>query len=106
MQDRTSWRPARTLGLVLSVALVGACTQGTIQGGGSPGAAAAPGAGTAGVGGPGVGTGVAGGTATGTGTGAAGTGLGFTGPTGMHRLTRLEYDATVRDLLGDTTRPG
>jgi hypothetical protein len=28
------------------------------------------------------------------------------GPTPFRRLTRDEYDSTVRDLLGDTTRPG
>jgi hypothetical protein len=28
------------------------------------------------------------------------------GPTGLHRLSRIEYDNTLRDLLGDTTRPG
>lgn len=28
------------------------------------------------------------------------------GPIGMRRLTRYEYDNTLRDLLGDTTRPG
>src|SRR5262245_53816346 len=28
------------------------------------------------------------------------------GPTGLHRLSRIEYDNTLADLLGDTTRPG
>lgn len=28
------------------------------------------------------------------------------GPTGLRRLTRHEYDNAIRDLLGDTTRPG
>ena len=28
------------------------------------------------------------------------------GPLGMRRLTRYEYDNTLRDLLGDSTRPG
>lgn len=28
------------------------------------------------------------------------------GPSGARRLTRVEYDNTVRDLLGDETRPG
>ena len=28
------------------------------------------------------------------------------GPNGMRRLTRVEYDNTVRDLLGDATRSG
>jgi hypothetical protein len=84
----------------------GASASGTATGtppgtGAGTGAAGATGAGT------GMGTGAAGTSPTGTGTGVAGsTGLGFTGPTGLHRLSRLEYDATVRDLLGDTSRPG
>src|SRR5258708_37395241 len=51
------------------------------------------------------------------GVGAAGNGGGTTGQggaagaltsgaTGLHRLSRIEYDNTLRDLLGDTTRPG
>src|SRR4051812_46950621 len=28
------------------------------------------------------------------------------GPTGLHRLSRIEYDNTLRDLLGDGTRSG
>jgi hypothetical protein len=28
------------------------------------------------------------------------------GPTGLHRLSRMEYDNTLSDLLGDDTRPG
>jgi hypothetical protein len=28
------------------------------------------------------------------------------GPTGLHRLSRIEYDNTMADLLGDTTRSG
>src|SRR5439155_6637899 len=28
------------------------------------------------------------------------------GPGGARRLSRVEYDNTLRDLLGDTTRPG
>src|SRR5688572_20783837 len=28
------------------------------------------------------------------------------GPTGLHRLSRIEYDNTLADLLGDTTRSG
>ena len=28
------------------------------------------------------------------------------GPTGLHRLSRIEYDNTLADLLGDTTRAG
>lgn len=28
------------------------------------------------------------------------------GPTGLHRLSRVEYDNTLRDLLGDATRSG
>jgi hypothetical protein len=28
------------------------------------------------------------------------------GPTGLHRLSRIEYDNTLGDLLGDTSRPG
>jgi len=28
------------------------------------------------------------------------------GPTGLHRLSRIEYDNTLADLLGDNTRPG
>lgn len=46
----------------------------------------------------------------GDGTGASGGGganLPLTvGPTGLHRLSRIEYDNTLADLLGDTTRPG
>src|SRR3712207_6437122 len=35
----------------------------------------------------------------------AGSTLGV-GASGLRRLTRAEYDATLRDLLGDTTRSG
>src|SRR6188474_3425462 len=28
------------------------------------------------------------------------------GPTGLHRLSRIEYDNTLADLLGDTSRSG
>ena len=28
------------------------------------------------------------------------------GPNGLHRLSRIEYDNTLADLLGDTSRPG
>jgi hypothetical protein len=38
--------------------------------------------------------------------GSAGNGPLSIGPTGLHRLSRIEYDNTLRDLLGDTTRPG
>src|SRR6185295_9159933 len=52
-----------------------------------------------------------GGTATGTGTGGSGNPgkledyLGV-GASGFRRLTRVEYDNTLRDLLGDATRSG
>jgi hypothetical protein len=86
------------LTLAVCLATVSACT-GSI-GAGASGAGASTGAGTGAAGANGTGT------ATGNGTGTGGTGLGFTGATGLHRLSRLEYDATVRDLLGDTSRPG
>jgi Protein of unknown function (DUF1592)/Protein of unknown function (DUF1588)/Protein of unknown function (DUF1595)/Protein of unknown function (DUF1585)/Protein of unknown function (DUF1587) len=44
------------------------------------------------------------------GSGALGVGTGggalTAGPTGLHRLSRIEYDNTLRDLLADMTRPG
>ena len=41
------------------------------------------------------------------GTGGAATGGAVAyGPTGLHRLSRIEYDNTLADLLGDNTRPG
>ena len=44
----------------------------------------------------------------GPGAGSAGTPSGSLtlGPTGMHRLSRIEYDNTLADLLGDASRPG
>src|SRR5437764_301462 len=41
----------------------------------------------------------------GAGGGPAGGALTY-GPTGLHRLSRMEYDDTLRDLLGDDTRSG
>jgi Protein of unknown function (DUF1592)/Protein of unknown function (DUF1588)/Protein of unknown function (DUF1587)/Protein of unknown function (DUF1595)/Protein of unknown function (DUF1585) len=102
----------------LSVALllaVSACTGQITQGAGGTGASTgtATGAGTgAGTGlGTGLGTGVGGnGTATGTGTGTAGASGGALpgtdpGRVTLRRLNRVEYNNTVRDLLGTTTKP-
>ena len=78
----------------VSVATVAACTGGKIgDSGGNPGTPVPPGG--SGDAGPG-------------GSGDAGKVGEFTGvgPNGMRRLTRVEYDNTVRDLLGDTTRSG
>jgi Protein of unknown function (DUF1588)/Protein of unknown function (DUF1592)/Protein of unknown function (DUF1595)/Protein of unknown function (DUF1587)/Protein of unknown function (DUF1585) len=91
MRDRTSLRTTTTsLVLACACALAGAC-RGQIGGGATSG----PGAGT--------GTGGAGSPTTGS---AGGSGALTVGATGLHRLSRIEYDNTVRDLLGDTTRPG
>jgi hypothetical protein len=91
VEDRTGLRTATRISLVLACALApalaGAC-RGQISGGG---AGPAPGAGAGG--GPGQ-------------TGAAGASALTVGPTGLHRLSRIEYDDTLRDLVGDTTRPG
>jgi len=38
--------------------------------------------------------------------GSSGGGAVAYGPTGLHRLSRIEYDNTLADLLGDNTRPG
>ena len=38
--------------------------------------------------------------------GSSGVGAVAYGPTGLHRLSRIEYDNTLADLLGDNTRPG
>lgn len=46
------------------------------------------------------------GAATGPGGGGTTTGALSFGPTGLHRLSRIEYDNTLADLLGDRTRPG
>jgi hypothetical protein len=93
--------------LAICALVLGACT-GKINGGSASGTGATTGGGATGAAGAtATGTGAAGTSPTGNGTGVAGTtGAGFTGPTGLHRLSRLEYDATVRDLLGDTSRPG
>jgi hypothetical protein len=88
--SQTRLRTATTpLMLACACALLGAC-RGQITG--SAGATGGPGAGTAGGGG--------------TTTGGAGAGALTVGATGLHRLSRIEYDNTLRDLLGDTTRPG
>jgi hypothetical protein len=89
------------LALSLACAL-GAC-RGQISGGAGAGAGAGPGAGAA----TGAGSGAAGsgGVAPGL-AGAPGGGALTLGATGLHRLSRIEYDNTLRDLLGDTTRPG
>jgi hypothetical protein len=112
MEDRTSLRPAwvpprlalAVTTAVAAAALLGACT-GQIRGAGGTGAGSGSGAST----GTGTGSGAGGASATGAGTGVGGAGVvgGLAvGPTGLHRLSRLEYDNTLRDLLGDTTRPG
>jgi hypothetical protein len=106
--------------LVLSLA---ACTgKITQQGGGGTGAGSGAGASTGSSTGTATGTGTGTGTATGNGTGTAGTGGGITGAAGtgavappapgtdpgrvtVRRLNRVEYNNTVRDLLGTTARP-
>ncbi len=88
MEDRSSLRSI-TATLAIACAFVGAC-RGQISGG-----AGATGSGTAG----------AGGAATGQ-AGTVGSNALTLGATGLHRLSRIEYDNTLRDLLGDTTRPG
>jgi hypothetical protein len=83
-----------TTALAIACAFGGAC-RGQITGAGG-GAATGAGSGAAGAGG--------------TATGAAGAAVAprelTLGATGLHRLSRIEYDNTLRDLLGDTTRPG
>jgi hypothetical protein len=115
-----TWR----IGIVGAVLLTG-CT-GTIENGedqGRPGGVAspgpaAPGTGTPGTGTPGTGTPGTGTPGTGTpgtgtpGTGTPGTGTGTTactqgvpGTSQLPRLTRAQYDNTIRDLMGITSGP-
>ncbi|MDB4983797.1 MAG: Cellulose-binding domain protein [Myxococcales bacterium] len=97
MEDRTSLRSATTLLVPLALSLLSACT----------GKISDVRAGAAG-------TGSAGNTGNGGSSGAAGaTGVAMNvpaglavGASGLHRLSRIEYDNSLRDLLGDTTRPG
>ncbi|HVU51826.1 MAG TPA: DUF1588 domain-containing protein [Polyangia bacterium] len=90
MGDPTSLRMT-TVAWVLACALLGAC-RGQVTGAGATGATA----GAAGGGGAASGAG-----------GSAVAPMQLTvGATGIHRLSRIEYDNTLRDLLGDTTRPG
>jgi hypothetical protein len=111
MEDRTSLRSATTwmVPLALAGALATACQAGKIGDGqsGTAGAAGTAsgaagsvggtgGTGPVGTGGPGGSTGVAMNVPTGLAVGAS----------GLHRLSRIEYDNTLRDLLGDPTRPG
>jgi hypothetical protein len=77
--------------LAIACALAGAC-RGQLTGAGATGGGAGAQAGT-------------GGAATGQAGAAAARDL-TVGATGLHRLSRIEYDNTLRDLLGDTTRPG
>lgn len=51
-------------------------------------------------------TGVVGGPPGMTGGGGPGVGALTLGPTGLHRLSRIEYDNTLADLMGDSSRPG
>jgi hypothetical protein len=94
----------------VSVAFIGACTGGKIgdsrDNPGSPGGTGTP---------PGTTVPPGGSSGAGGGSGGAGGGSGDAGkigdlmgvgPNGMRRLTRVEYDNTIRDLLGDTTRSG
>ncbi|WP_438020476.1 DUF1592 domain-containing protein [Sorangium sp. So ce315] len=76
------------------VILAGGCT-GRVGGAGDPGVTD-PGGGTSGSGGPGGG----GGAAINCQDGAV-----YPGRAPLRRLTRFEYNRTVRDLLGDTTEP-
>lgn len=84
--------------LLMGVLVVGAGCRGAIEAGrpSSPGAAGAGAAGA--VGAAGV-TGSAGGA------GGATVAIMVPGRSPLRRLTRAEYDNTVRDLLGDTSRP-
>jgi hypothetical protein len=93
--------------LVLSSACIGVIGSSS---GGAPGAGAGPGAGASG---GNAGTAVSTGTGLGPGatTGAGGTSVAACqtinpGRVTIHRLNAVEYDDTVRDLLGDTTQPG
>jgi hypothetical protein len=90
-------RPAAILALGLAAAL-GGC-RGTI-GGARPGAAGSAGAGGA------ASSGSAGAAAAGTSGAAGGVAAPLVpGRSPLRRLSRVEYDNTVRDLLGDTTHP-
>ena len=93
MGDPTSLRMT-TVSCAIACALLGACRA---QVTGSAGANA-----------PGTPSGAAGGVGTSTGAGGAAVAPQelTVGATGIHRLSRIEYDNTLRDLLGDTTRPG
>jgi hypothetical protein len=84
-------------------ALAPACVSGAVPGGGGPGGPSGQGSasGTAGAGGgAGAGASGSGGTAAPPGATAYG------GPSGLRRLTRREYDSTIRDLLGDASNRG
>jgi hypothetical protein len=99
--DRTSLRTS-TIALCTWAIVCAACQRGSIGDG-------AGGAGTSGGAGNGTtsgGAGTSGGTA-GAPPVATNVPAGLSvGATGLHRLSRIEYDNSLRDLLGDTTRPG
>jgi hypothetical protein len=111
---RTHTKYTAAAALALALAFAASCTGQVDRDGSKPGG---PGAGNGGPGGPG-GNGNGGNGNGGNGNGG-GPGPG-PGPGGMtvqpgqevpgvavfHRLTRLEYDNTLRDLLGDTSAPG
>ena len=88
------------VGLGIGIAAFSACT-GAVSGGaaagGTPNSAAA-------AGGPAAPNAGSGGTANGSG-GGANVDPNAVGPRPLSRLTRREYNNTVRDLLGDTTHP-
>ena len=91
MKDPTSLKTATAI--ACACVLLGAC-RGQISGGAGGGAATD------------TGSAGSGGTVTGQGGAAVAPQELTLGATGLHRLSRIEYDNTLRDLLGDTTRPG
>jgi len=100
---------SRTLSLLLLFAAGGFACQGRIGATSSGARGGSGGTSTGGNGSAGPGTGA--GLGTGTGSGAAGSTVASCtaidpGRVTIHRLNIVEYDNSVRDLLGDTTQPG
>jgi hypothetical protein len=104
-------RPRPVLALLFTLA--GSACQGVIgpTSGSAPGGASGAGSGISAGAGLATGTGLGSGTGTGATSGAAGSTVASCttidpGRVTIHRLNIVEYDNTVRDLLGDTTQPG
>jgi hypothetical protein len=114
MVQRFLERRTVVLALATIIAGAGGCTGtiGSIPPGSATGTGGTPNVATTGTGGANVGTGT-GGTSSTTGTGGTGGAGGSTvacgavdpGRVTIHRMNNLEFNNTVRDLLGNTTKP-